>query len=355
MTKTLAFVSVVIFLSAVPSTAQKKASAPRAPATQTSQPPAIQTPPPTVVPSPAAEQGPRGDAPVRTSYALGPDDQLIIRVADVPDITDKPQRIDPNGDLRLPLVGKVHAAGMTVEALERELTERLKVYLQEPDVSIQLTEFRSQPVSVIGAVGTSGVRQLEGRKSLIEIISLAGGLTADAGPVLRITRRLDVGTIPLPEASVDTANGFSSVEIRVKPLLDGLTPEKNITVQPYDVISVPKADVVYVVGEVTKPGMVQLNAGQSVSILEALASAGGVLRTSDPKKARVLRREPGQDARVDLSVDVQKITQGTAADIRLTAGDILVIPDNTGRRVAVRAIEAAIQMGTIYATWGVIH
>ncbi|PYR51945.1 MAG: hypothetical protein DMF89_04285 [Acidobacteria bacterium] len=354
MTKNLAFVTVVFFLSTLPLPAQTTARQ-TVPEIQTSPTPAIPTSQPTVMPSPAPAQGVRGDAPARTTYALGPDDQLIIRVADVPDITDKPQRIDPNGDLRLPLVGKVHAAGMTVEALERELTQRLKVYLQEPDVSILLTEFRSQPVSVIGAVGSSGVRQLEGRKSLIELISLAGGLKDDAGPVVRITRRLDVGTIPLPEASIDSVNGFSAVEIRVKPLLDGMTPEKNIIVQPYDVISVPKADVVYVVGEVTRPGVVPLSSGRSVSVLEALASAGGVLRTSDPKKARVLRREAGQDARIDLNVDVQKITQGTAADLRLTAGDILVIPDNTGRRVAVRAIEAAIQMGVIYGTWGVVR
>jgi polysaccharide export outer membrane protein len=292
---------------------------------------------------------------VRTTYALGPDDQLIIRVADVPDITDKPQRIDPNGDLRLPLVGKVHAAGMTVEALEQELTKRLKVYLQEPDVSILLTEFKSQPVSVVGAVGSSGVRQLEGRKTLIEILSLAGGITAEAGPTIRITRRLDVGPIPLAEASADSASGFSTVEIPAKPLMDGLSPEKNIIVQPYDVISVPKADAVFVVGEVGRPGPVPLSSGQSVSVLEALANAGGVLRTSAPKSARVLRRVPGQDTRAEINVDVWKITQGTAADMRLSSGDILVIPDNTGRRIAARSIEAAIQAGTFFLTYGLIH
>jgi polysaccharide export outer membrane protein len=136
----------VLLLSASPLLAQ---AAPQAPA----------APQPTV----GTEQSVHGDAPVRTTYVLGPDDQLIIRAADVPDITDKPQRLDPNGDLRLPMVGRVHAAGMTVEQLERELVKRLKVYLEEPDVSILVTEFRSQPVSVIGAVGSSGVRQLVGR------------------------------------------------------------------------------------------------------------------------------------------------------------------------------------------------
>src|SRR5262249_26451956 len=116
-----------------------------------------------------------------------------------------------------------------------------------------------------------------------------------------------------------------------------------------------KAEVVYVVGEVTKPGPVALSTGHSVSILEALASAGGVLRTSKPKESRVLRRVPGIETRTEMNVDVQKITQGTAKDVQLSAGDILVVPDNTGRRVAARAIEAALQIGIIYGTWGVIH
>src|SRR5439155_15594976 len=112
--------------------------------------------------------------------------------------------------------------------LERELIKRLKVYLLEPDVSIAVTELRSQPVSILGAVGTPGVRQLEGPKTLVEMLSIAGGLSADAGPTVRITRKLDQGRIPLPEATEDTAGRFSTVEIDVRPLLDAKNPEKNI-------------------------------------------------------------------------------------------------------------------------------
>ena len=128
-------------------------------------------------------------------------DQITILVSDAPDISGKPQRLDPNGDLRLPIVGRVHAAGLTLDQLEAELTTRLKEFMLEPDVAVTVTEFRSQPVSVIGAVSESGVRQLEGRKTLIEMLSLAGGVTADAGPTLRISRRLDQGPIPLPNAA----------------------------------------------------------------------------------------------------------------------------------------------------------
>src|SRR5262249_3869193 len=189
-------------------------------------------------------QGPetKTDA-VRASYVLGPDDQVVIRVLDMPDLSDKPQRIDPNGDLRMPVVGRVRAAGLTAEQLEAELANRLKALLQQPDVSVSVAEFRSQPVSVLGAVATPGIKQLEGSKTkaLIEVLSMAGGPSAEAGPTVRVTRRSEQGRIPLPEA-VDQP-GFSVVDIPLKPLMDAMTPDKNIAVHPTDVVSIPRADV----------------------------------------------------------------------------------------------------------------
>jgi polysaccharide export outer membrane protein len=286
---------------------------------------------------------------------LGPDDQVAIHAIDVPDISDKPQRLDPNGDLNLPMVGRVHAAGMTLEQLREELTRRLKVYLVEPDVAIAVTEFRSQPVSVIGAVGTSGVRQLEGRKTLVEVLSLAGGVSADAGPSVRVTRRLESGRIPLPEATEDTSGGFSVAEIDLKSLLKATNPEKNIAVRPYDIISIPRAELVYVVGEVAKPGALPLTGGPSVSIMEAVSASGGILRTAAPTHARIVRRIAGGAKRAELTVDLKKITQGKADDLPLVAGDILFVPDSNGKRVAARAIEAAIQVGLLVGTYGVIR
>jgi polysaccharide export outer membrane protein len=296
-----------------------------------------------------------GEANAQSAYLLGPDDQITIHALDVPDINNIPQRLDPNGDLRLPMIGRVHAAGMTVAELEQELIKRLKAYLQEPDVSIGLTELRSQPVSILGAVGTSGVRQLEGRKTLLEVLSLAGGLSADAGPTVRITRHVDRGRIPLPEATENASGRFSTVEIDVRSLLEARNPEKNIVIQPYDVISVPRADVVYVVGEVGKPGPVPLSSGHSISVMEAVSSSGGVLRTAAPTHARLLRRIPGEEKRSELNVNLQHIMQGKAGDLPLMAGDILLVPDSSSKRMTARAIEAVIQAGLIIGSYGVIR
>ena len=150
-------------------------------------------------------------APPQSVYVLGPDDQVTIHVVDVPDLSDKPQRIDPNGDLKLPMVGRIHASGMTIDELEAELRKRLREVLNEPDVTVSVGELHSQTVSVIGAVGASGVHQIRGRQTLIEILSLAGGVRADAGPVVRVVRRPEWDRIPLPEATIDPTTGSSIV------------------------------------------------------------------------------------------------------------------------------------------------
>ena len=295
------------------------------------------------------------NATPRTTYVLGPDDQIVIHAIDVPDISEKPQKLDREGDLRLPMVGRIHAAGMTVADLEAELTKRLKVYLQEPDVTVSVAESRSQPVSIIGAVATSGIKQLDGGKSLVEVLSMSGGLAADAGPTVRIARRLTQGRIPLPEAVDDPTGAFSIVDLDARALLEGRTPEKNIIVLPNDVVSVPRANLVYVIGEVTRPGPVVLSGEHSITVMEAVSSSGGVLRTANSSKVRILRRVAGQEQRAEVEVNLQKVMNGKANDVALAAGDILVIPDSSGKRVTTRAIEAALQLGMMVGTYGIIR
>src|SRR5437899_8346070 len=137
----------------------------------------------------------------RSVYALGTDDQISIRALNMPDISDKPLRIDADGYIKLPMIGRVKAAGLTLPRLESDLVERLKVYLENPDVVVAVTEFHSQPVSIVGEVRTPGVHQIQGSKTLIEILALAGGLHPEAGPIVRITRRLEYSRIPLPRAT----------------------------------------------------------------------------------------------------------------------------------------------------------
>ena len=306
-------------------------------------------------PGQAPPPGSSTETAARPSYVLGPDDQLVIHASDVPEISEKQQRVDSAGDLRLPMIGRIHVAGMTVEQFEAELTRRLKVYLEQPDVSVTVTESQSQPVSIIGAVRSSGVQQVAGRKTLIEVLSLAGGLTDDAGQTVKITRRRESGPIPLAEASTDPTGNFSMVEVDVRALLSAQHPEKNIAIKAYDVISVPRAEVIYVVGEVSKPGPLPLTGGGGMSVMQAVSSSGGVLRTAAPARASILRRVPGQEKMAELPVDIQKIMQGKADNVALAAGDILVVPDNSGKRVTSRVVDGLIQAGLFFGTYGIIR
>ncbi len=295
--------------------------------------------------STSADEG----AHLRSTYILGPDDQIEVRATDA-DLGDKPVRIDMAGYIRLPMLGRFQAAGFSVEQLEGAVAERLKEYVHKPDVSVSVTEFRSQPVSVIGAVKNPGVHQLQGRKTLVEVLSLAGGLNQDAGSQVKITRRAEWGRIPLKNATDDASGQFSIAEVSVSRILNATAPEENIQVRPYDVISVPRADLVYVIGEVQKAGGFVLNEREGVTVLQALALAGGLERSAAPKNARILRRSGDAD-RTEIAVNLKQILEGKQGDVNMQPDDILFVPSSVPKKAALRAAEAAVQAATGMVIW----
>jgi polysaccharide export outer membrane protein len=279
-------------------------------------------------------------------YVLGPDDQISIWVADAPDISLKPINIDPGGFISLPLAGLVGAAGLTTRQLEERLDSALKSYFIHPQAAVSVVEFRSQPVSVLGAVNQPGVHQLRGRKTLVEVLSMAGGIKSDAGYTAKITRSLEWGRIPLANARDDATGQFSVASVELKAIMTAKNPEENILIRPHDVISVPPGELVYVVGEVTKAGGFVLAERETFSVLQALSMAGGLSKEAAPQNARILREAEVGAKRTELPVNVKDILSGKAKDVALTAEDILFIPSSTPKKAAARVAEAAIQMAT---------
>jgi len=259
--------------------------------------------------------------------------------------------LGPNGDSDLQWIGKVHALGMTVEELKTELVQRFSKDILKPKVSVEIVEFGSQPVSVMGSVNQAGVHQLRGGKTLVEVVSMAGGLKPEAGPRISISRRIQYGPIPLPTARPDPTGNFSVADVSVKDLLAGKSPAENIMVFPRDVITVPAAEAVYVMGEVRKPGEVALKENASISVLKALASAEGFGPAPSPKDARIVRIVEGTKERKEIPVDLKKVLAGTAEDIAMRPNDILVVPPSGPKKAATRAIEAAIQTVTGIVIW----
>ena len=289
---------------------------------------------------------------VQSTYILGPDDQINVVASDVEELSGKaPVRIDMQGTIKLPMVGRIQAGGLTAEQLEAEVGKRLKKYMQNPEVVISIVEFRSQPVSILGAVTTPGVLQLQGRKTLFEVISLAGGLKPEAGYSVKVTRRLEWGKIPLPSATDDPTGEFSVATLSVKNIMEGKSPQENILVKPNDVISVPKAELIYVIGAVRKSGGFVLGEHETLSTLQVVSLAEGLDRTAAPQNAKILRIPAGSSVREEIPVDLKKILTGKSNDLPLKAEDILFVPNSAAKNITMRSLEAAIQIGTGFAIY----
>ena len=299
------------------------------------------------------EQKPACDNQIRSTYLLGSDDQLEISGPELTDTTNKPVRINGEGDVQVPLAGPVHVAGLTVQQTEQELDKVLSKYIRNPQVVVNVVEVRSQPVSVLGAVNSPGVHQVQGHKTVLEMLAAAGGIRQDAGYSIRITRQVEWGCIPLPGAQLDATGKYSVAEVSLQKIMSAKTPEENIQIFPHDVISVPKAEMVYVIGEVHRSGGFVLGEHKSISVLQALSLAEGLNTGADPRHAKILRLKPEADQREELKVDVKDALNGKKPDLPLQGEDILFIPGSTGKKAALRGLEAAIQTGTGLAIWRV--
>jgi len=289
-------------------------------------------------------QKPQAESP--STYTLGPDDQISVRALDLEtEWPDKPLRLDQRGNITLPMIGRVKAGGLTQDQLEAAIVLKLMQFVKDPQVTVTVMEFRSQPVSVLGAVAAPGVHQLQGKKTLFEMISMAGGLKPEAGYSIKITRHIQWGRIPLPTAKDDPSGQFNVAEISVKEVMKAENPEQNILIKPDDVITVPKAELVYVIGAVKKSGGFVLGEKQTITALQVLSMAEGLDRTASPKAAKILRQTKNSE-REEIPVDLRQMLSGKGTDISLRADDILFVPTSTAKAVTSRTIDAMISMSS---------
>jgi polysaccharide export outer membrane protein len=283
-------------------------------------------------------------------YRFGTNDSFLVRGPDIEEIGERPFRIDPSGTVTFPMVGSIHVAGMTVAELEAELNQRLQKFVKTPAVSVSVTEINSHPISVFGAVNASGVQQAQGTKSLVEALSTAGGLRNDAGNVLTVTRAVESGPLPLAGAELTATGKFWVAHVDVMQLMSAERPDDNIQLVANDVVTVQKANLVYVIGDVNRSGAIPL-VGR-LTVTEALAKSEGLQKSASRKNIRILREVAGNAKRTEISVDFQKVLRGRAEDQELLANDIVIIPNNVSRSAALRTIEAALQVGTGLIIWG---
>jgi len=280
-------------------------------------------------------------------YVLGPGDQIGLIVPGLEDqYNEKVFRIDASGDVTLPLVGRVHASGMSTATLETDLQIKLGTVLKNPQVVVNISTFGSESVSVLGAIRNPGIVQLQGRKTLFEVLSLAGGLQPEAGYLVQVTRSLSNGNIPASNVRTDSNAQVSVASIRLKDIINIPNAAENIQILPGDSVSVPKAGIVYVVGSVSKPGGFPLDENESLSALQVLSLAEGLQTTAASSSSRILRSTPGSPTRTEIPVNLNRLMSGNAPDVQLHADDILFVPGSKAKKSGIRAIDAIVNAAT---------
>jgi polysaccharide export outer membrane protein len=291
-------------------------------------------------PLPTAGVGGAASAAGALNYRIGPEDLLQISVFEAPAL-NRTVRVSADGEISLPLLGVVQAAGLTSRQLEAALEGFLRrSYMKDPHVSVFVEEIKSHPVSVFGAVGKPGVYQIRGAKTLVEVLSMAQGLAGDAGDTVIVER----GGQASPTSSASTAAGPQAIRIPLEALLESGKPRDNVLVYPGDVVKVTRAGIVYVVGEVKKPGGFTLKTNENISVLQALALAEGLTRTSAAKHALIIRTIKASGDREEIPIDLDKILKGRAPDPLLRSRDVVFVPDSTGRAAFYRGAEAALSI-----------
>ncbi|MGC2742374.1 MAG: polysaccharide biosynthesis/export family protein [Candidatus Angelobacter sp.] len=241
---------------------------------------------------------------------IGPGDLLEVTVFDTPELSGK-VRVSNTGDVSLPLVGSVHVGGLKTDEMQALLAKKLidGQFVKQPQVSVFMAEYATAGVSVVGEVKKPGIYPTLGNHRLLDYISLAEGLTPMASTQVTITQRGNPAatTITLPSLSSPTA-------------------AQNPDIAPGDTIFVAKAGIVYVVGDVSKPGGFALDHDQHLTVLQAVALAGGVNSTANKKGAKVVRKGPNGPEEIPL--DLAKVLSARSHDAVLQNDDILFIPDS---------------------------
>jgi polysaccharide biosynthesis/export protein len=288
---------------------------------------------------------------LHNEYRIGTNDVIEISVFEAPELNGK-LRVPANGELSLPLVGKIQAGGLTARELEGQLEERLRGFLKDPHVGVFVSAVESHAISVLGAVKKPGVFQVRGARSLLEMLALAEGLADDAGDSVLVMRGAG---LPASDGAMadaahrDSAPGdieSSTARIALNQLLKTEDAELNITVYPGDIVKVVKAGVVYVVGEVKRPGGFVLKNDERMTVLKAIALAEGLTATSAKGSARIIRSSPSDRQREEVPINLGKILAGKAPDPQLNAADIVFVPNSTGKSAAYKGSEAAISAVT---------
>ena len=322
-------------------------------------------------------------------YVIGAGDLLQVEVFEVPELS-REVRVSQSGSIGLPLVPvRLQVAGLTEVQAEDKISEVLASngLVSTPRVTVSAKERRSKPITVVGAVAHPMVYQMDGPVTLLEILAQAGGIAADAGDTVIITRPVhtafheetpsdsggaeppEIGPeapppaaaatepnaapktdllaqTPAPPPTTEPTHAPNAITINLNELVENGDATNNISMQAGDIVTVPHAGIVYVLGAVTRPGgFVLANDRGQMSALKVLALAGGLSRTAKSDQAVIIRKD-NQGKQHEVGLDLKKVTKRENEDVLLEPSDILFVPESGAKRAALRAVEIGVAVAT---------
>ena len=349
-------------------------------------------------------------------YIIGNGDMLSIDVFDVKELS-RDVRVSQTGTIGIPLVPvRLHVAGLTEIQAEQKIAEVLEAngLVSHAEVSVTVRERKSKPITIVGAVGHPLVYQADRQVTLLEVLAEAGGLSADAGDEVIVTRPVpqmsfddseppaigpadaapantlpikpeakpaapaaapspsshsgsvaDPPELPAPNASsqksINGANAPSgspatdNITVNLYQLMEAGNIANNILLQAGDVVTVPHAGIVYVLGAVARPGgFVLTNDREQLSTLKILALAGGYTNIAKTDRAVVIRKD-SQGKQHEVPLDLKKILNSQAEDLPLQPSDILYVPQSGAKQAVLRSIEFGIALGSAVALYRVAY
>lgn len=264
--------------------------------------------------------------PADDRYRIGPGDVLDIRVYNRPQLSREAVRVEGNGMIRMPLIETDIQAGCLTEGeLAKEISTRYAKYYKNLQVDVFIKEYHSQQVAVIGAVNDQSRFELQRRVRLLELLSYAKGPSTKAGQTINIVHSTAVSPCKQTDES-DASTAFSSYKLN--DVLQG-DPKSNPYLEAGDIVTIPEADQVYVVGNVFMPLTIALK--EPITLTRAIAMAGGLKQDTRKDKIRVLRQEPGTTIRKEILVDLYAIEKKRSEDLALAPNDIIDVPTSAGK------------------------
>ncbi|MGH9315715.1 MAG: SLBB domain-containing protein [Thermoanaerobaculia bacterium] len=248
-------------------------------------------------------------------YPIGPKDLLEIRVLELPELNVE-RRVSDAGTIDLPLLGEFSVTGLTAgEARDRLETLLKSKYVRRASVSMTIREYANKPVSILGAVKVPGSLRVSGQWTLIQAISAAGGLSESAGKKIFVLRGGSGGKA-------------ETIEVGRDELFRGASDRWNIPLFPGDVVNIPARTTVtaYCLGEVKQPGAVQFDSDDGLTLLAAIARAGGL---TDRASSTIRIRRKGPDGRdVGTVVNFKRVLSGKDPDPQLAQDDVIIVRES---------------------------